>query len=235
MMSQDLVNHLKNHAKPEYVAQALRFFKTKEGEYGHGDIFWGLRMPVLRQAVKQFENLALQENVDLLCSQVHELRLFALLLFVKRYQSGTASIKKQIFDTYLSHTEYINNWDLVDCSAHLIIGPQLQFASRDLLYQLAHSPKWWERRIAIMATFHFIKAKDYTDTLQLAELLLQDGHDLIHKAVGWMLREVGNREPHREKKFLLYHYKMMPRTMLRYAIEKFPEEERQQFLGGTLV
>ncbi|MDP5133339.1 MAG: DNA alkylation repair protein [Paraglaciecola sp.] len=234
MNSEYVVRQLNKQASAEYAEKMQGYFKTGQGQYGHGDVFWGLRMPVLRDAVKQFHTLALEHTLTLLVSKVHELRLFALLLLVKQYQTGPPASKRRIFDSYLAHTTYINSWDLVDCSAHLIVGPQLQSQARDTLYQLARSSLLWERRIAIMATLHFIRAKDYQDTLQLGAVLLNDPHDLIHKAVGWMLREVGNRNKPIEEAFLKTHYKVMPRTMLRYAIEKFPENERQAYLKGRM-
>jgi len=233
--SQQVLLLLKRQANPDIATHSQRFFKTAEGEYAYGDVFWGIRVPVLRQLVKSIVELELEEIRILLTSLVHEVRLFALLLLVKQYQQAEQTSKQQIFDCYLAHTAHINNWDLVDSSAHLILGPHLQTQSRSVLYQLAESNSWWERRIAIMATFHFIKINDFTDTLKIATILLLDQHDLIHKAVGWMLREVGNRDKEVELNFLTRHYQQMPRTMLRYAIEKFPEPQRQAFLHNKVI
>lgn len=235
MNSQQVLLLLKRQANPDIATHSQRFFKTAEGQYGHGDIFWGLRVPTLRQAVKQFKQLPLLEVLKLLQSPIHEIRLFAVYLLVTQYKQGSAQLKQQIFDVYLTHTNYVNNWDLVDSSAHLILGPHLQNRSRGVLHQLAESHSWWERRIAIMATFHFIKTNDFADTLKIATILLYDKQDLIHKAVGWMLREVGNRDKEVELGFLTRHYQQMPRTMLRYAIEKFPEPQRQAFLHNKVI
>jgi 3-methyladenine DNA glycosylase AlkD len=232
MNSAQVVMHFKALADPTIAKHSQRFFKTAEGQYGHGDVFWGLRVPTLRQAVKPCKNLCLQDVKTLLTSEVHELRLFALLLLVEQYKHGSLQQQQDIFDVYLQHTRFINNWDLVDSSASPIIGAHLASQNRNILYQLAGSSLLWERRIAIMATLHFIRNDDFSDTLKIAKVLVLDEHDLIHKAVGWMLREVGNRSKVIERHFLLEHYNVMPRTMLRYAIEKFPEIERQQFLKG---
>jgi 3-methyladenine DNA glycosylase AlkD len=160
--------------------------------------------------------------------------LLALLIMVGQFAKGGSEKKQYIYDRYLDHTQFINNWDLVDCSAYKIVGPFLMNRSRSPLYQLAGSDMLWERRIAIMSTFHFIKNNEFTDTLQIAEVLLTDPEDLIHKAVGWMLREIGKRHLPTEETFLKKHYPKMPRTMLRYAIEKFPEPRRQQYLKGKV-
>jgi len=170
----------------------------------------------------------------LLKSPWHEERLFAVLSLVDRFGRGDASRKREIFDLYLQHAEYVNNWDLVDSSAHLIVGPWLEFRSRRRLRALARSDNLWRRRIAIMSTYHFIRQNDYDDTLAIARILLDDPHDLIHKAVGWMLREVGNRDKDVEVDYLKTCYTQMPRTMLRYAIEKFPKAERQAWLKGSM-
>ncbi len=158
----------------------------------------------------------------------------ALLILVDRYSRGDRVERLAIFENYLAHRRYVNNWDLVDSSAHKIVGPELQDASRGLLYELAESENLWDRRIAVIATFHFIRDDDFDDALRLAEMLLEDEHDLIHKAVGWMLREIGNRDGAVERAFLESHYHRMPRTMLRYAIEKFPAHERAAWLNGSV-
>lgn len=211
-----------------------RFFKTGAGEYGEGDKFRGIRVPVVRQQVKRFKNASLRTLLALLKSPWHEERLFAVLSMVDRYQRGDAASQKRIYEEYLKHAKNVNNWDLVDGSAHLIVGPWLESRSRRKLHTLACSTVLWERRIAIMATYHFIRGDDFADTLAIAKLLLHDEHDLIHKAVGWMLREIGNRDRLVETKFLRRHYKKMPRTMLRYAIEKYPETERKAWLNGAV-
>jgi len=172
------------------------------------------------------------ENLKLLASPWHEERLTALFILVRRYQKGSPSEQENIYRAYLDNTKHINNWDLVDSSAHLIVGAHLFNKDRPILRELAASDLLWERRIAMIATFHFIRDGQFDDTLELAHQLLHDSHDLIHKAVGWMLREVGNRNRELETMFLDSHYQEMPRTMLRYAIERYPEPERQAYLKG---
>lgn len=221
---------LKELADPERAKISQRFFKTGDGEYGAGDLFLGIRVPALRAQVKQFETTDLAEAEKLLRSPFHEVRLFAVFLLVRKFTRGSDEEKKAIYTLYLNNTELINNWDLVDSSAYQIVGYYLENRDRNVLYKLARSNLLWERRIAIIATYRFIKNGQFDDTLALSELLLDDAEDLMHKAVGWMLREVGNRDPKIEKDFLKKHYKNMPRTMLRYAIEKFPKEERKQYL-----
>lgn len=216
-------------------AQFLQgFFKTGPGQYGEGDLFRGIRVPVLRRLVKQFSTLTLPENEQLLHSPYHEDRLLALLLLVNSYRTSDNARQAAIYELYLANTAYINNWDLVDSSAEHIIGAWLWDKSRVPLQQLATSVSLWERRIAILATFHYIKKHEFNEALRIAGLLLHDREDLMHKAVGWMLREIGKRNPEREEEFLAEHYRTMPRTMLRYAIEKFPEQRRQAYLKGTL-
>jgi 3-methyladenine DNA glycosylase AlkD len=211
-----------------------RFFKTGPGEYGEGDLFRGIRVPVLRKLAKECQSLTLAETEGLLRSSYHEDRLVALLILVRAYLRGDDAVKEKVFDLYLKNTSFINNWDLVDSSAAQIVGAFLWDKDRDVLYRLARSSNLWERRIAIIATFHFIRLGEFSVTLKIAEMLLADGEDLIHKAVGWMLREVGNQNMNIEEGFLRNHYKRMPRTMLRYAVEKFPQRRRQQYLRGEV-
>ncbi len=222
-------------ADPKQAANLQRFFKTGPGDYGEGDRFLGLRVPQIRKLVKAFAATPIRDIQQLLRSDIHEERLLALLLMVERFQSGDEKERERLYRHYLASTRYINNWDLVDASAEHIIGAWLFDKSREPLYQLAKSGSLWDRRIAIMATFHFIKHGDYAETMQISDCLLQDSHDLIHKAVGWMLREVGKRDPHLEEAFLRKHYREMPRTMLRYAIERFPEQKRQDYLKGRIA
>ncbi len=210
-----------------------RFFKTGQGEYGEGDAFLGIRVPALRKLAKEFNSVPLDDAIELLESPYHEARLLALFLLVASYAKGGDMERAAIYRVYLGHTECINNWDLVDSSAEHIVGAHLLNRSRKPLYRLARSASLWERRISMMSTFHFVKQGDFDETLRLAELLLNDAEDLIHKAVGWMLRETGNRRRETEIAFLDEHYREMPRTMLRYAIEKFPEPERLAYLHGT--
>ncbi|MDG9671168.1 DNA alkylation repair protein [Hahella sp. CR1] len=214
------------------AAHSLRFFKTGPGEYGAGDQFLGIRMPTLRKLASELRGVSLTETLQTLQSPYHEERMLALLLLVAQFQKGGPEQKQAVYEAYLAQTRFINNWDLVDCSARFIVGPYLEDKDRRQLYTLAASFDLWERRIAVLATYHYITRHDFTDILQLAEILLQDSEDLIQKAVGWMLREVGNRDKASEETFLLKHYRNMPRTMLRYAIEKFSTEERKQYLQG---
>lgn len=226
--------HLEALGDPEKAAHAQRFFKTGPGQYGEGDIFRGIRVPVLRKLAKEYKTLPLDETLALLQSPFHEDRLVALFILVHAFSKGDDDTKKTIYDLYLKHTKWINNWDLVDASAHKIVGPYLMDRSRAPLYRLARSSSLWERRIAIISTFAFIRHDQFEDALAIAEILLQDDEDLIHKAVGWMLREIGKRNVDAEEGFLLQHYRTMPRTMLRYAIERFPEPRRQGYLKGLI-
>ena len=211
------------------------FFKTGKGQYGEGDIFLGIKVPVLRALVKQHRDAANLDTVArLLVSKYHEERLFALLLLVQLHQRGDEAQQQTAFELYLGNTPRINNWDLVDLSAQYLVGRHLEQRPRKVLHQLARSESLWERRIAIVATHHFIRRNDFADTLKIARTLLQDEHDLMHKAVGWMLREVGKRDLAAEEGFLLKHYRDMPRTMLRYAIERFPEQKRKKYLNGKM-
>jgi 3-methyladenine DNA glycosylase AlkD len=191
-------------------------------------------VPKVRQVAKQAGDLSLDQVTELLHSPWHEERLLAVIILSLQYKKGGPRLQKEIFDLYLNNTEWINNWDLVDVSAHLVVGPWLQDRPRTLLRRLARSESLWERRISMMTTYHFIKQDDYADTLAIAEILLHDSHDLIHKIVGWMLREVGKRDQSVEEEFLQEHYRAMPRTMLRYAIEKFEEGLRQRYLKGEI-
>ena len=210
------------------------FFKTGQGEYGEGDRFLGIRVPVTRKYAKKFRDAPMTVVKKLLKSKFHEERLLAVILLVGRFKSGNDSERRKIYELYLKNSKYINNWDIVDSSAHFIVGPYLQERSHAKLFELAGSDNLWERRIAIMSTFHFIRLGEFDTALKLSERLLNDNEDLIHKAVGWMLREIGNRDRATEEKFLKAHYRTMPRTMLRYAIEKFPEKRRQQYLKGKV-
>lgn len=225
---------LKKYADPERASHSLRFFKTGPDQYGAGDMFLGIKVPVLRRLARDFRPAPFATMIALLHSRFHEERLLALFLLVDSYKQGDPVQKKQVYNFYLQSTRFINNWDLVDSSAEHIVGAYLADKNRRKLHTLAHSHNLWERRIAIIATFHYIKNRQFTHTLHIAKLLLNDRHDLIHKAVGWMLREVGNRDRSVEKKFLQSLYKKMPRTMLRYAIEKFSADERQRYLRGDI-
>ena len=234
MTAEAIVESLKALGDAEIAGHSQRFFKTGKGEYGEGDIFLGIRVPVVRQQVRKHKDEPLEQIVELLHSQYHEARLLALVMLVDRFQRGDDVMKLAVFDAYLANTAYINNWDLVDSSAHKIVGAYLVDRPRQLLYDLAVSDMLWERRISIIATFWFIKDGDLQDALALAEILVHDEHDLMHKAVGWVLREAGKKDLAAMETFLLKHYHTMPRTMLRYAIEKLPESRRQEYLQGAL-
>ncbi len=227
-----IIKRLKAGGDREQAQILQRFFKTGPGEYGEGDVFIGLRVPQIRALAKEYTGLSLPETLLLLQSPLHEARLLALLLLIQAFRRGAPERQGEIYDLYLNHTRFINNWDLVDLSAEHIVGAHLKLRRRKPLYVLAASDWLWDRRIAILATFHFIKGGEYGETLKLAERLIGDREDLIHKAVGWMLREIGKRDQASEEAFLKIHYKTMPRTMLRYAIERFPEELRKKYLNG---
>ncbi|MEO8307055.1 MAG: DNA alkylation repair protein [Pseudomonadota bacterium] len=220
-------------AQPAVARSSQRFFKTAPGAYGAGDRFLGIRVPQLRRLLPLFQETTLATVSTLLQSTWHEERLFALLLLVRQYQTGDSSQQGRIARLYLARRRHINNWDLVDSSAHLILGPHLQHRDRRLLDRLARSRCLWERRIAMLTTLCYIRQRDHVDALRIAALLIDDHEDLIHKAVGWMLREIGNRDPGVERGFLDMHASRMPRTMLRYAIEKFPARERARYMKGT--
>lgn len=220
-------------ASPQRATVLRRYFKTGPGEYAEGDVFIGVRVPELRKLVKKHRTADMVVIEDLLRSPVHEHRQAALFLLIQRFRSAGVDGQAAIVDFYLSHTEYVNNWDLVDCSAHAIVGAFLLHRDKGILYRLVRSPRLWERRIAIVATWHFIRAGHVGDTLKLAARLLADTEDLIHKSVGWMLREVGKQDESALLAFLEAHYRQIPRTTLRYAIERFPQPRRRSFLKGN--
>jgi 3-methyladenine DNA glycosylase AlkD len=220
-------------ADPAVAARSRTYFRTGPGEYGEGDAFLGLRVPTLRTLVKKYRTLEYTDALKLLKSEWHEERLLGALLLVSAYERGDARQKARIHRECLRNAKRINNWDLVDSSAPQIVGAHLTPANVGLLVKLAKSKNLWERRIAIIATQYFIRKKEFRPTLTIAELLLDDSEDLIHKAVGWMLREVGNRDRDILDGFLSRHYPRMPRTMLRYAIERYPEKDRKAYLAGT--
>ncbi len=220
---------------PRDAERAQRFFKTGPGEYGEGDIFLGITNPRIRAVAKQYKELEESFVLELLHSPYHEARFTALVILTLQYQKRRGQ-RERIYQLYMESTDYINNWDLVDCSAPQIPGAYLMDHKdeRMILYDFAWTPHLWKQRIAILSTFTFIREYDFEDTLKLSEILRDHEHDLIHKAVGWMLREVGNRSMQTEEMFLREHYRQMPRTMLRYAIEKFPEDKRQAYLKGKI-
>lgn len=224
---------LKSLASPEVASSSVRFFKTGPGEYGEGDTFIGVRVPVLRKLARECRDLPLTELETLLQSAIHEERLLALLILVLGVGKGDDAHRKAVYDFYLSNTRHVNNWDLVDTSAPAIVGGYLRDKSRQPLIRLAKSPSLWERRIAIVATQHFIRLGDFGDTLTISRMLLGDKEDLIHKAAGWMLREVGDRDEAALAGFLQTHAAVMPRTMLRYAVEKYSPEKRRFYLDAA--
>jgi 3-methyladenine DNA glycosylase AlkD len=225
---------LRRLGNPVRGVHSQRFFKTGPGEYGEGDKFLGLTVPEMRGIVRRYRELDDAAVLELLSSSWHEERLVALLLMVEAYDRGDDPRRAKIHRAYLANTARINNWDLVDASAGNIVGKHLEASDIALLERLARSKSLWERRIAIVSTFHFIKHNEFRPTLEIATLLLGDSEDLIHKATGWMLREVGKRDRTALDRFLKKHYQRMPRTMLRYAIERHPERVRKQYLAGTI-
>ena len=234
MNAKQLSSVLRELGDPAIAEHSQRFFKTGKGEYGEGDKFLGVRVPVLRVQAKKHRDLSLAETQRLLMSSFHEERLCAVILLVLKFAKADDQLQKSIYELYLKNTRYINNWDIVDSSAHQIVGGYLIDKNKRPLTKLSKSSSLWERRIAIIATYHFIKQGEFDTALDLSERLLSDHEDLIHKAVGWMLREIGNRSPAVERAFLKPRYKNMPRTMLRYAIEKFSDRERKTYLHGTV-
>lgn len=227
----DIKQQLQAYSNEEKKIFLSRYFKTGKGEYGEGDLFLGVMVPNIRKVAKNNVAIYFTEVEELLKSPYHECRLCGLLILVEKFKkTKKEEEKKEIFDFYLSHTCYINNWDLVDLSARDIIGNYLLDKNRDILYKLVDSSNLWEQRISIIATFPFIKERDFKDVFNLSEKLINHKHDLIHKATGWMLREVGKRDKMALCDFLNKNYLKMPRTMLRYSIEKFSPEERKFYL-----
>ena len=225
---------LRAKARKEKALVLQGFFKTGPGEYGEGDVFLGIMVPEIRRVVKEYRDMALKNVAVLLRSPFHEERLAALLILVLKFPKENETGRKDIYRFYLEHTVYINNWDLVDLSAQHIVGAFLKDKNRRILYSLAVSKSLWERRIAMLATFHYIRNNDFKDALKVAESLIPDNEDLIHKAVGWMLREIGKRDISTEEKFLEKHCGVMPRVMLRYAIERFPRSKQLYYLKKTI-
>ena len=238
-MNELSVNKLKKElagfADKKHAAAVQRFFKTGKGEYGEGDTFIGIKVPVLRATAKKYENISIDDTLALLTSEIHEHRLTALIILNLQYNRSDDDSRGKIIRAYMKYVpRYINNWDLVDLSAPYFVGDYYyrNKAKRKRLYRYAKSRSLWKRRTAIMTTFYFIKKGEYEDTLNIVEILMNDKHDLIHKAAGWMLREIGKRIDEKiEKQFLDRYLEYMPRTMLRYAIEKFSDRERERYLG----
>lgn len=227
----ELRNELKNETDEKQAAVLQRFFKTGRGEYGEGDLFYGIKVPVQRRIARKYIDISLEDIQELLNSPIHEERLVSLFILVEKYTKADDKTRELIFKFYLKNSKNINNWDLVDLSAPKIVGAYLLMRDKGILFKLAGSSNIWEKRIAILSTYTFIRNLHFETTLQIAEILLNDKHDLIHKSVGWMLREVGNKKLQIEEDFLKRFYKQMPRTMLRYAIEKFPEVKRKAYLS----
>jgi len=233
---QFLKSEIKSLANPERAKISQRFFKTGKGEYGEGDIFIGITVPESRKIAKKYLLLQLEEILELLKSKIHEERLIALLILIEKFKKAKKNKveKRKVFEFYLNNSQHINNWDLVDLSADKIIGEFLFNEDKQLLHHYAKSKNIWQRRISIVSTYAFIRKRKFGETLAIAQILINDEHDLIHKAVGWMLREVGKRNSQVLETFLQQHYKIMPRTMLRYSIEKFPKEKRLKYLKGEI-
>jgi 3-methyladenine DNA glycosylase AlkD len=233
--SDQILSDLRAHADPERAAFLQRFFKTAKGEYAEGDVFWGLTVPQVRAVAKNYRDLALAGIKKLLASEVHEARLAALVIMTTQFEKGHETARKRLFDLYLARTSRINNWDLVDISAPRIVGAYLlEHPNPALLEQLARSKLLWDRRISILSTAAFIRIGDLRPVFTIADILINDRHDLLHKAVGWMLREAGKRDKAAVAAFLKPRYARMPRTALRYAIERFPQRERANWLSGKI-
>ncbi len=230
MMLSQLLTELQQRKNPEKAKVLQRFFKTGPGQYGEGDVFLGITVPEQRKIAKKYVNISLAELSKSIKSKYHEVRLTSFIILTYKFEKATPEEQKEIFDFYINHKQYANNWDLIDVTAHKVIGRYLLDKDKSLLHALAQSDNLWDRRISILATFWFIHKNQFTDSLEIAEILVNDKHDLIHKAVGWMLREIGKRDQPLEEQFLQQHYKTMPRTMLRYAIEKFSSEKRAYYM-----
>ncbi len=231
----EITKELKKLQDKEKADFLPRFFKTGTGEYGEGDVFIGVTVPNSRKVARKYINSSFNTIELLLRSDIHEYRLTALLILVERFSKNKEEhLRKEIVELYINNYDRINNWDLVDLSCYKILGPWYIDKNKDLLYEWAHSNHLWKQRISIVTCMHFIRNNNFSDCLNIAEILLNHKHDLIHKAVGWLLREIGKRDINTEKDFLKKHYKNMPRTMLRYSIEKFSKEERQDYLKGNL-
>lgn len=231
MTAQDVMEELGKYEDPSSAQFAARFFKTGPGEYGEGDVFIGLTVPQVRSVCKMYQKLSLPQIEQLLESEIHEHRLAAVIIMTEQAKCASEEDRKQLYELYLRRTDRINNWDLVDVSCREVVGGYLMERSRKPLYKLADSGSIWERRIAIVSTWQFIRVGQLADTFAIAELLLSDTHDLIHKAVGWMLREAGKKDEEALKNFLDQHAYHMPRTMLRYSIERLQPDERAFYMN----
>ncbi|MEI8349079.1 MAG: DNA alkylation repair protein [Candidatus Omnitrophota bacterium] len=234
MKLQDIRASLRSSGNKEKARVLRSFFKTGAGQYGEGDVFLGIAVPEIRKIARRCQDISSYDIIQLLRSRIHEERMLALVLLLSRYGKATTNEKKIIYSLYLENIKHINSWDLVDVSAPHIVGDFLFKGNRSKLYCFARSKSLWERRTALVATFRFIRAEQFYDTIAIVKLLLKDEEDLIHKAAGWMLREVGKRNPRVHEQFLKTYYKKMPRTMLRYAIEKLPQYTRQAYLRAKV-
>ncbi len=230
MTAKEIEGELNSHEDPVRAVHSQRFFKTGKGQYGEGDVFIGLTVPQTRLVCKKYKDLPIDEIEKLLESPIHEHRLAAVIIMRSQSERANSVLRKSLYDLYLRRADRVNNWDIIDISCHKIVGAYLADKDRSILYELARSKQMWERRIAIVSTAHFISKNDLDDTFKLAEILLNDKEDLMHKATGWMLREAGKKDETRLKEFLDKYASTMPRTMLRYAIEKFPGNERKKYL-----
>lgn len=233
-MLNEIIKELQKYANKEKAENYKKFFKTGKGEYGEGDIFIGLTVPQQRKIASKYLSLSLNKLKNLLKSKIHEHRLTGLIILTEKYKNSEEHEKANIFNFYINSTKHINNWDLVDVTCPTIVGNFLLNKDKKILYELSRSNNLWERRIAIVSTLGFIKKNEFSDALTISEILLEDQHDLIHKAVGWMLREIGKKEEKILLEFIHKHYNKMPRTTLRYAIEKFPEKKRKEILRGKI-
>lgn len=232
MLIETIQNEIKSLANPQDARHLMRFFKTGKGEYGEGDLFYGIRVPVIRQvAQKHYKELCLDDINRLVKDPYHEVRFFALVTMILKFNKATVKEQEDLYNLYLKNVNFINNWDLVDVSSHKIVGAYLYKKDRSKLWELAKSGHLWSERIAVVSTFYFIKYDDFQTSIELAEHFSGHTHDLMHKATGWMLREIGKKNINTLYTFLDKHYKVMPRTMLRYAIEKLDEKKRQHYLG----
>lgn len=230
-MAQTIHKDIRSFADPEKALQAMRYFKTAPGDYGAGDVFIGLTVPQSRKLAKKYQDISLRDVEMLLTSEIHEERLIALLILVKRFSQSDEKEQTKIFKFFLKNRKYVNNWDLVDSSAPTILGGYLFKRDRSVLQNLVRSKNLWDRRMAVLATFAFILNGEGKETLRLARILLKDDHDLIHKAVGWMLREVGKKVSEKDLKIFLDKYAtQMPRTMLRYSLERLSVKDRQRYM-----
>lgn len=235
MNAQEIVSELQSAGSPEKAIHLSRFFKTGKGEYGEGDLFFGVTVPEQRNIAQKYKEADFSTLKELIVSPYHEVRLTALLILVEQFsRNKSEDFRLNCVNFYLSHTSYINNWDLVDLSCYKLLGVWLENRERTLLYELAASDHLWQQRIAIVSCMHFVRKNDFKDCLAISDRLLSHKHDLIHKAVGWLLRETGKKDRTVLQTFLASRYSRMPRTMLRYAIEHFPKEERDKYLNNTI-